>query len=122
MSDPSAETRDLAARPAPAGFAWPRPDGPVAFVPVPHGREETEGSSKSNRAEAEGDLSGAARYLKAAVEIAPTPEGTARLALEQGRIALLQPLVNGRVHRRQRPQGAAGAAALGPCPDPCRPR
>ena len=31
------------------------------------------------------------------------PQREPRLALEQGRIALLQPLVNGRVHRRQRP-------------------
>ena len=33
----------------------------------------------SNLAEAEGDVSAASRYLKLAVEIAPTPEGTARL-------------------------------------------
>ena len=33
----------------------------------------------SNLAEAEGDVSAASRYLKQAIEIAPTPEGTARL-------------------------------------------
>ncbi len=33
----------------------------------------------SNLAEAEGDVSAASRYLKVAVDIAPTPEGTARL-------------------------------------------
>ena len=57
-----------AARPAPAGFAWPRPDWPVAFVPVPHGREETEGSSKSNRAEAEAVAAAVSAFLAAGVE------------------------------------------------------
>ena len=33
----------------------------------------------SNLAEAEGDVNGASRYLKAAVDVAPTPESTARL-------------------------------------------
>ena len=33
----------------------------------------------SNLAEAEGDVSAASRYLKQSIEIAPTPEGTARL-------------------------------------------
>ena len=34
----------------------------------------------SNLAEAEGDVNAASRYLKTAIEIAPSPEGTARLA------------------------------------------
>jgi superfamily I DNA and/or RNA helicase len=55
------------ARPAPAGFPWPRPDWPVAFVPVPHGREESEGSSKSNRAEAEAVAAAVAGLLAAGV-------------------------------------------------------
>jgi superfamily I DNA and/or RNA helicase len=40
-------------RPVPRGFDWPRRDFPVAFVDVPHGREEGDGSSsKANAAEA----------------------------------------------------------------------
>ena len=39
-------------RPAPRGFRWPRPEWPVAMIPVAHGRESTDGSSKENRAEA----------------------------------------------------------------------
>jgi len=41
------------ARSVPAGFAWPRPDWPVAFIPVLHGREVAEGVSRYNAAEAE---------------------------------------------------------------------
>jgi len=40
-------------RQAPEGFAWPRPEYPVAMLPVNHGEEVAEGNSKSNRAEAE---------------------------------------------------------------------
>ena len=43
---------DAAARPPPAGFAWPRPDWPVAFIPLNDGQESTDGLSKSNRMEA----------------------------------------------------------------------
>lgn len=44
---------DGASRTAPAGFGWPRPDWPVAFVPVLHGRETSEGVSRFNSAEAD---------------------------------------------------------------------
>ena len=54
-----------ASRPAPAGFPWPRPDWPVAFVPVPGGREETEGASKANRAEADAVAAAVAGLLAA---------------------------------------------------------
>ena len=40
-------------RPAVPGFAWPRPDWPVALVPVHGGSESSDGSSKMNRTEAE---------------------------------------------------------------------
>jgi len=39
-------------RPPPRGFAWPEASSPVAFVPMLNGSEETEGTSKINRAEA----------------------------------------------------------------------
>lgn len=35
-----------------AGFPWPREEFPVAFVPVPHGREVDDGVSKLNEEEA----------------------------------------------------------------------
>ena len=43
------------ARPPPGGFAWPRADFPVAFVPTPHhAREQGDGgTSKSNAGEVE---------------------------------------------------------------------
>ena len=40
------------ARPALPGFQWPRPDWPVAFVPMTHGQETSEGLSKFNHEEA----------------------------------------------------------------------
>ena len=51
-------------RPPPVGFAWPRPDWPVALVPV-GGRETAEGSSKLNRAEAEQTAAIVAQLLSA---------------------------------------------------------
>ncbi|KAJ1490860.1 P-loop containing nucleoside triphosphate hydrolase protein, partial [Baffinella frigidus] len=38
-------------RTAPKGFRWPNKDIPVAFIPVRHGHENNEGTSKSNTAE-----------------------------------------------------------------------
>ncbi|KAG5189006.1 P-loop containing nucleoside triphosphate hydrolase protein [Tribonema minus] len=40
-------------RPTLAGFNWPRPEWPVAFLNVQHSREETDGPSKLNRVEAQ---------------------------------------------------------------------
>lgn len=45
--------RFIASRAPLPGFPWPRPEWPVAFVNVRHSREESEGTSKINRMEAE---------------------------------------------------------------------